>query len=292
MLLSTQTHTLNVHYDLKRTVKFLKDAGFDAYDLSLFVKEAKDEVIFNDNYLQNAKVLREYADSIGIVCNQSHATFPTSTGDEKRDAEIFQEIVRDMEVAAILGAKAIVVHPKQHLCYAEHAEELFRINIEFYKSLIPYCEKFGIKVATENMYQRNKQTGHICDCVNSRSWEFCKYIDTIDSEWIVGCLDIGHTNLVDADLPAFIHALGNNRLQALHVHDTDGKNDSHTLPYTQNMDFAAFTKALGEIDYTGDMTYEADNFFANFPIELYPTVSQFMAKVGRHLINETEKNRK
>ena len=291
MQLSTTTGKPNEFFNLKDSVKLLANAGFKVYDISLQVKEAKEEIVYPENYLENAKQLRKYADSIGMVCNQSHATFPSSVGDPEKDEAIFNEIVRDLEVAAILGAKIIVVHPKHHLTYAEHAEELFNLNVEFYKSLIPYCKKFGIKVAAENMFQRNAATGCIIDSTCSRAWEFCKYLDAIDSEWIVGCLDIGHTALVNADLPEFIRTMGNKRIQALHVHDNDGIKDRHTLPYTCSIDFAAFTQALADIDYKGDMTYEADNFFRNFPAELYPAISRFMYDVGVHLVNETEKKR-
>ena len=176
MLLSTQSHMLNTKYDLKTTARFLKDAGFDAYDVSLFMEDSKKEIVFPANYLENAKAIREYTDSIGIVCNQAHAVFPSSVGDEKRDAEIYDEIIRDMEVASILGAKIIVVHPKHHLKYAEQPEELFKINVEFYKSLIPYCEKFGIKVATENMWERNPVSHNISRGFNSRASEFASSV--------------------------------------------------------------------------------------------------------------------
>jgi len=288
MLLSTQTHGFNNHYDLKTTVKFLKEAGFTAYDASFFIKGAIEELIACDNYLEKAKALREYADSIGIVCNQSHARFPSSVGDPEKDAKIYDEIVRDMEVASILGAKIIVVHPKHHLFYAENPEELFEINLEFYKSLIPYCEKFGIKVATENMWEHNPMSYSISRAFNSRASEFKRLLDTIDSEWIVGCVDVGHVALVGADLPAFIKTLGGKHLQALHMHDVAPNSDSHVLPFTLKLDFHAITDALAEIDYQGDFTFEADNFFANFPLELYPEVSSFMAKVGKYFIKEIE----
>ena len=286
MLLSTQTHKFNEHYDLKRTITFLKNAGYDAYDLSLFFKNAKEEIILNENYLECAKELRAYADSIGIICNQSHATFPSSVGDEQKDQEIFNEIVRDMEVAAILGAKVIVVHPKHHLKYAEQPEKLFEINLEFYKRLIPYCEKFGIKVATENMYERNPASHYIVRGFSSRPEEFVRLLEAINSPWIVGCVDMGHVALVGADLPTFIKTLGSKWLQAVHMHDVTKTEDSHTLPFTLSLDFHSVANALKEIGYTGDMTFEADNFFAHFPLELYPTVAEFMAKVGRHIIKE------
>ncbi len=291
MYLSTTTSNCSNKVSLKESIKILKDAGFKAYDCSLFGNTAARKLSDSENYREQALEIRQYADSLGIICNQAHAFFHSSTGNKEQDDVIFGKIVRDMEVASILGAKIIVVHPKQHLTYAEHAEELFKLNVEFYKSLIPYCEKFGIKVATENMFQWNSGTNAPIDSTCSRAWEFCKYIDAIDSEWIVGCLDIGHASLMGCDIAEFIKTMGNKRLQALHVHDNDRHFDMHTMPFMQKIDFFAVTKALGEIDYKGDFTYEADCFLEGFPLELYPSALKLMNSVGEYLANQIEINR-
>ena len=289
MLLSNLTQWVGSKLTEKEAIKVIADAGFDAYDMSLFKLTREEAYLFNrPDYVEIAKDLREYADSLGIVCNQSHAPFPTSTGKEEEDKVIFDKIVRAMEVASILGAKIIVVHPKQHLNYAEHPEELFHINVEFYKSLIPYCKKFGIKVAAENMWQWNNGYKAPSDSTCSRGWEFCKYLDAIDSEWIVGCLDIGHVSLMNADIPEFIRKMGNKRLQALHVHDTDYKIDKHTIPFAEKIDFIAMCKALAEIDYQGDFTFEADAFYRGVPEALYPAATKYMCEVGRYLISQIE----
>jgi len=285
MLVSCPTEVLESKLgELDDTIKLLAEVGFDAYDITLCGMYKNDEHWANlGGYKEEALRLRAIADEAGIVCNQSHAPFPSSVGDEEKDAVIYKKIVRSMEVASILGARIIVVHPKQHLPYADNREELFKMNVEFYKSLIPYCEKFGIKIATENMWQRNNNSKSIVDSTCSRAKEFCDYIDAVDSEWLVGCLDIGHVALVGGDIPAFIRAMGKERLQALHVHDVDFITDSHTLPYTAKVNFDEVTDALAEIGYEGDMTFEAMKFFREFPVELLPDAARLMCAVGRHL---------
>ncbi len=283
MLLSTSTEMYALKAGDKEAIRMISESGFDAYDYTFFIYKTESNILA-DGFIEYYSDLRKYADMLDIVCNQAHAPYPSSVGNEITDAEIYDRIVRSIEAASILGANIIIVHPKQHLKYAEHPDELFEMNVAFYKSLIPYCEKFGIKVAVENMFQFNKAGQCITDSTCSRAWEFCKYIDAIDSEWVVGCFDIGHAALVDADIPEFIHTLGNKRLQALHVHDNDLGHDSHTLPYTMKIDYNAVTKALKDIDYKGDFTYETRNFIKSFPFELYPDASLFMCKVGRHLI--------
>ena len=285
MLISCPTSILEDKLGgLDGAVKLLSETGFDAYDITLCGMYKNDEHWANlGSYRDEALRLRTVSDGLGIVCNQAHAPFPTGVGDDEKDKIIFGKIVRSMEVASILGAKIIIVHPIQHLEYAEHIDELFKMNVEFYKSLIPYCEKFGIKIATENMWQHNKNNRSIVDSTCSRPGEFCDYIDAVGSEWLVGCLDIGHAALVGTNIPNFIRALGKERLQALHIHDVDYIVDSHTLPYTLKIDYDEVAAALAEIGYEGDITFEAMNFFKKFPADVLPEAARLMCVVGKHI---------
>jgi hypothetical protein len=47
-------------------------------------------------------------------------------------------------------------------------------------------------------------------------------------------------------------------------------------------------KALADIDYKGDLNYEASGFIKDIPIELRPDGLKFMAKVGHYLIGRYE----
>lgn len=287
MLLSTQTEVLASLYGEEDAIRMLAEAGFDAFDLSLFSMTSDPKYPMNGpNYREFSEGLRKASERYGIVCNQAHAPFPSSHGDPEKDSATFKSIIRAMEAASIVGAKIIIVHPKCHLSYRTKAQDMMEINMEFYRSLIPYCEKIGIQVACENMWQYNDKAGRIIDSTCSRPEEFCAYLDELDSPWIVGCLDIGHTALTDEDLGFFIRQMGKKRLRALHVHDNDLHSDSHTLPFTGNIDFAALTASLTDIGYEGDFTLEADGFLKMFPKELVLDALQLMSKTGRYLLEQ------
>lgn len=292
MLLSVNTEIFYKEYSDEESIRLIKKAGFDAFDLSLFKMKRDSECPFNkENYRDYALHLRNIADEIGIVCNQAHAPFPSSCGDIEKDEQTFNLLVRAMEIASIVGAKIIIIHPYQHLHYIDNKEALKQINLDFYKRLLPYCEKFGIKIATENMWQKKNNNTHIIDSVCSRVDEFCEYIDMIDSEWFTACLDIGHVPLVDEQLPRMIKGLGHNRLQALHVHDNNLSHDCHTMPFLMNINFEEVTKALAEIDYVGDFTFEAEGFFKNMPKELLFPAAKLLCETGRYLIKRIEEHK-
>ena len=87
-----------------------------------------------------------------------------------------------------------------------------------------------------------------------------------------------------------IRKLGAKRLKCLHVHDTDYRSDLHTLPWCGRLPWQEIMAALGEIGYTGDLTFEADNFIAHTPKTLIPSALRYMHDVGRELIRMTGLN--
>lgn len=287
MRLVTNTCTPCKQYSIEELVDMMHEAGFDSIDFSF------DAAPFNkaegDEFKAWLKTVRERAESKGMRFTQAHAPFPSSDADPVKTEEIFQSIVRSMEHASILGVDIIVVHPIQHLTYIEgdNAEKLFEMNMAFYRRLEPYCKQFGIKVALENMYQvplRRKTMVSTC----GRPAEFNRYLDELNSEWFVGCLDIGHAVLLSEDPANFIRELGKDRLKCLHVHDVDGQNDSHTLPYFGIVNWDSVAAALKEIGYEGEFTYECGYFFSPLPRELYPAAFKMAEATGRHLISKIE----
>jgi len=98
MLLSNLTQWVGSSLSAKEAIKINADAGFDAYDISLFQLTRDENYEFNaPDYVEKAKALRAYADSLGIVCNQSHAPFPSSVGKEEEDKVIFEKIMSSEE---------------------------------------------------------------------------------------------------------------------------------------------------------------------------------------------------
>ena len=120
-------------------------------------------------------------------------------------------------------------------------------------------------------------------------------MDTLDSEYMVACLDLGHVGLSFQydEAQDLIRALGHDRLQALHVHDNNYREDQHYLPFQGKMNWAEITRALGEINYTGDFTYEVNKYFLeSVPDSFVQTAANYMGDVGRYLIGEIERNRR
>ncbi|MBR5614196.1 MAG: sugar phosphate isomerase/epimerase [Clostridia bacterium] len=155
--------------------------------------------------------------------------------------------------------------------------------MSFYKELIPYAEKFGIKIACENIFQTTDSG--IADGACADPSEFNKYIDDIANPYFTACLDLGHCNVTGRKAQNVLRTMGANRITALHIHDNDGFTDLHHLPLTVSMEWDEICKAIAEIGYKGNFTYEADGFLNAYSDEFIPTALKFMHDTGRYLIS-------
>ena len=150
MELSINIGNLLSRYDLETSIDLAKQAGFTAMDYSL-MDMVKDDAPFNgDNYLELAHAVRALADAKGFPVNQTHAPFSFGSklwGDpEYYQNVILPRMIRSIEISGILGAKVIVIHPLHHITYHGNEETLFRMNMDYYRSLIPYAAKAGVKI--------------------------------------------------------------------------------------------------------------------------------------------------
>ena len=279
MRISTEICSTARHVGEEKAIELIAKAGFDCWDFSMFDMVRLDwsimKIIENDHplsgndYTAFAKKLRSVADNCGIECNQSHAPFPSRIVG-------MDFLKRAIECTAIAGGKICIIHPDNN----STAEQ----NAEMYNELLPFAKGCGVKIATENMWNWEKDAPTSCFAACSTSKSFCDHIDIVNDPYLVACLDLGHAEMRGSGdgAPNMIRALGK-RLQALHIHDNDLWKDSHGLPFTMKIDFDAVVKALKEIDYKGEFTLEADTYLKDHTEEnVFEGVLE-MARAARRL---------
>lgn len=269
----------------ERAVQYVAEAGFDAWDLSMFAMCKYDKgrqmlsenshPFASDNYLSFVRKLKQIGLDNGIVCNQSHAPFPSAV------KEIRSYFKRAIECTAEAGGQICIIHPDNK----KSAQE----NAEMYNELLPFAKDHGVKIATENMWNWNNEKNESTFAACSTSESFIEHIDIVNDDFLVACLDIGHAEMRGSGSGAvnMIHALGN-RLQALHIHDNDKWHDSHQIPFSMSIDFDAVVKALRDINYQGYFTLEADRYLQVFHEDNIAAGIKNMAVCARKLADMFE----
>ena len=288
MLISTQTGVAVGRLGFEQGVLMLKNAGYDCLDLSLFEMIHDDSAYIAGDWRKTVEERKAFCDANGIVFNQSHAPFSFAWADENIRENIAHPRVRQsLEISAMMGVKIVVVHPLHWMQYLGHEDEINELNIKYYKSLAPIAKDLGIKIALENMWQREVKRKCICTDVAGFAKDHAALIDAIDSEYVVACLDVGHCSLVGEEAEDTIRILGHDRLKSVHLHDNDYQGDRHTLPGLGQMNWDNIMKAFDDIKYDGEFTYEADAFLKGFSTDYLPKAVEFMVQTAKYLVSKT-----
>lgn len=270
----------------EKAVELIAKAGFDAWDFSMFDAADNDRenhrLVFNShplsggNYLAYARRLKQIGLDNGIVCNQSHAPFP-SWG-----LESVPVLKRSIECTAEAGGEICIIHPNNNFSPEE--------NAELYSALLPFAKECGVKIATENMWNWNGEKDEAAPAACSDPESFNAHLDAVNDPFFVACLDIGHAEMkgLGTNAEEMILAL-DSRLKALHIHDNDRWHDSHQIPFSMDIDFVKVVNALKKIGYDGWFTLEASEYPAEFTAETAQQAANDLAASARKLADMFDK---
>ena len=146
MKISTEINSLARLLGEEKAVAQIANAGFDAWDFSMFKMVNKDKLnkvllenshpLGGKDYLTFARKLKQIGLDNGIHCNQSHAPFPSDFPGME------DYLFRAIECTAEAGGEICVIHPCNKLGAAE--------NAEMYRKRLPFARGGGVKIAKEN----------------------------------------------------------------------------------------------------------------------------------------------
>ena len=303
MILSAVTgHLVHDGESARKNLPLYKKAGFDAIDYSFFSihknadiydKKTYNEVfdLPHDEMLAFFKQIRDVLQECDMRVGQTHAPFPSkvlSEGFDDANEYTRTVIEKCIEVTAFLGCRYIIVHPifKKYDSNSSYETE-FEDNIKFYSNFIPTLKKFGVVMCLENMWVRYK--GKIYSAVCGDFEEVNRYIDTLNAiagEELFGfCYDSGHSTICSADPCRAIKTLGKN-IKAVHLHEVDGVNDSHTIPFFGVTDWERLLKALSDIGYSGTLNFETYKVWDFMPKEVLPETLALLGSIGRYFVKK------
>ena len=262
MKIATEIGSIATHFGEEKAIEMVAKAGFDGWDFTMtkmaevnhktgeFI--SRDHPLSGNDYLKFVRKLKKVGEDNGIPCVQSHAPFPTDF------KHVRDYLKRSVECVAEAGGDIMVVHPMK-----EYSPE---DNTTMYSEILPFAKDHGVKIAAENVYNHDGDfliPAH-CGSPESMLWQ----LNEINDPYFVACIDVGHASIVGPTVTpkAMIETIGN-KVQALHLHDTDLIHDDHSVPFSLKIDFDSIVQALHNINYQGYFTLEASNYIKKAPAE-------------------------
>lgn len=282
MKISTTIHYSSEKAGMAKVLELLSKIGYDGidygktchcYQFNKGIFAAKDnefEKFFKDDY--------DLIKSYGLEVLQVHAPFPTYPDNIAELDFMVSAIEKTFYAAQILGAPYVVMHGALRAGWEidDDPAATKEVNLNIVNKLLPASKATGVKLALENMPLKHVTT--------SSPEEIIDYIDSINDENFVACLDTGHANLSGVAVPEFARRLGS-RLKVLHVHDNQSNRDSHLTPFCGSIDWTGFSKALTEIGYKGAFSFESDAFERKLPPEMYETLMKLEYDIAKYIIS-------
>lgn len=245
MKLGAETCQIRKKFGDRQAIRLIREAGFDCVDYS-FHGTDEQWTMLDDHYRDYARELRDYMSGLGIGCTQTHAPFAFRFGEEMALSQPhYRDIVRAIEFSALLGAQYTVVHS----ILTPAGVDLTDYNLLFFKSLEPYCVRYGVRIGFENIFDYDPY--HRCMGRFETPERVREFLARLDSPWFVACLDTGHAAISGVKPEDFVHGMDRQTLRLLHVQDTDFLDDRHQLPYLGSHDWDAFAAACQTIIDTG-----------------------------------------
>ena len=146
-------------------------------------------------------------------------------------ARYSRELMRGIDAASLMGIPLAVVHPIAWYSSEVKYGDWVRANMAFLTPIVKYAEEKGIKICIENMpSEKEAPENHLYgSCALN--------ISSLASKLGAGiCWDVGHANISGYKQSEQMKIL-DGKLDVLHVHDNDGKTDSHSVPFTGTVDW-------------------------------------------------------
>jgi len=171
--------------------------------------------------------------------------YSIAAGDETRRKAAVAEIAATLKVAAAVPYRYLVVHlgipDGQSAPPTDNQPDAARRSVE---EIVALASEVNVRVALEVMPNKLSSATSICNLIEEQ-------LDGLD----VGiCLDYGHANLM-GDLGDEIETVSGH-LWTTHVHDNDGRQDDHRVPFAGRIDWHAAIMETQKIGYDDVLMFE------------------------------------
>jgi len=238
--------------------KMMKKYGFDYADYVL-------DGVLGDKTEEEyeAMVLAEkaLADEAGVTIHQIHGHWRWLPHDETEALreERAEWMRRSIRLGAKIGCKNWVIHPMMPFGPASGdfmLEEFTKVNLDFFRKLLPFAKEHGGTICYENMPMKHLP--------HSTTQKVLEFIREINDDNFKLCLDTGHEAMLGGNVGEAVRLAGKD-LRVFHIHDNEGKEDRHWFPGMGIIDWKDFMAAVKEIGFDGVLSLEVGPCKGFFP---------------------------
>ncbi|MDR0669595.1 MAG: sugar phosphate isomerase/epimerase [Treponema sp.] len=238
-------------------IRFMAGLGFKIFDFG-FTEDMVKAHLGGASPEARFGGFRKTLAELGASCGQAHSCVPDAL--IKDDwAPLQKWVAAELDICKYLDIPRMVVHPG--MMPGNTKDEFFDKNRDWYRSLMPLAEKWGVEIMTENIGSHGDIYYFVRD-----GRELRELVDHVDHPLFCACWDAGHANHHKQFCQyESIIALGD-KLKALHIQDNFGsfgilephgwKPDIHQIPFFGHTNWDSVMQGLLDIGYKGTFNFE------------------------------------
>ncbi len=280
--------------DVCEQLRRVHAAGFRYIDMNFWDWGHSEKSPFmQDGWQDWVKRIKETGDELGIRFHQSHCMALNPYDGNPINEWRAEAARRSIIGSGMLGIDWTVFHvadrnggwgvespddPK----FADEEQQI-ACNHEFIEPYLELAVKNNVGIALENMNGRSQNKFSLRYPTTAEQLD--RLVDSFRSESVGVCWDIGHAHCQQLNQYDEIIKLGH-RLKVLHVQDNNGQSDQHTAPFYGTVDWKAVKRALEEIGYAGEFTFEAHMLIRRCPDDITrDAAARLLFRIGEYIVN-------
>ncbi len=252
MLICGRPQMMSLRYSMDEIVPMFREAGFDGFEFCIEDKlfHVRPDTLETYAAEHVAALARENGQAISAI--GCHVDF---VGND----DVFAVIQKGVAQAPRFGTDVFILASGQR---AEEGDGGYKELIARLRVLLRIAAAHGVRIALE------PEPGHRIDTTES----FVKLVEDLDGDPGMCCnFDIGHSHLLDPDIPDSISRLGS-RIAHAHIENM-GDVHRHLVPWEGSIDLAAVLRALRRSGFDGALAFDYYN----------ETYREVMPRVADHL---------
>jgi sugar phosphate isomerase/epimerase len=196
---------------------------------------------------EDIRQIKTWLENLGLKLLDLHAPHGIESGwgskiEEERLASV-QLILNRIDMTAKLAGGAIVLHLPQKPSNPRDVDAFQTSLRRSLDQLESHSTPVSIKIALKNMENDNFE-------------DLKQLLSAYDPEFLGLCYDSGHGNIGTSGLDNLERL--RDRLVPIHIHDNNGIQDQHALPFSGTVDWERLSQIIATSSYAGCVSLETN----------------------------------
>jgi len=213
-----------------KTIDAIKKAGFK----NVFIQWYEPDKTFEVSQVECLKRIKEEGLNV-VFAHLGYKGINEIWTESEKGESFVSRYINDLRTCKENGIDLVIMHLQSKWDPPAYSE----IGLRRIKEILKEANRLKVKIAFEN----------------TRIADYVSYVmDNVDDEYAGVCIDVGHLHCNSKDKVDITK--WKDKIYAVHLHDNDGCDDLHLIPFEGNIDWHKYLNDLKNANFNSYLTFE------------------------------------